>query len=88
MRTEQYIEQRLALMSDVEREHFKMVVLKIIKCYGSDADEAIVLLRDNGVGSILTINCDEMRVLEMLSEANELFVHLNTVDAPPKEAFN
>jgi hypothetical protein len=43
MADEQVIEARLALMSDEERTHFKMVIIELIKCYGPNAEQALIL---------------------------------------------
>jgi hypothetical protein len=34
------------------------------------------------------MNLDEMEAAEIMIEANDFFGFLNTIDAPPKEAFN
>jgi hypothetical protein len=83
------IEQRLAVMSDEEREHFKLVVLQLIKCYGDDADQAVMIIKSKGeMAGIVTMNADDMEAAELLLEANDFFGYLNMVGAPPKEAFN
>jgi hypothetical protein len=89
MDTEQNLEARLALMSDEEKQHFKMVILELIQCYGPDGKQAVILFHgSNKLGGIVTLNCDAMEAAELLLEANDFFGFLNTVDAPPKEAFN
>jgi len=89
MNEEQSMEARLALMSDEEKAHFKMVVIELIKCYGPDAKQAIILFHGSDkLGGILTLNCNEMEAAELMLEANDFFGFLNTIDAPPKEAFN
>ena len=86
---EQTLEARLALMSDEEKQHFKMVVLELIKCYGPDADQAVILFNGSDkLSGIVSLNCDEMEAAAMLLEANDFFGYLNTIGAPPKEAFN
>ena len=89
MDTEQNLEARLALMSDEEKQHFKMVVLELIKCYGPDADQAVILFNGSDkLGGIVTLNCNEMEAAELMLEANDFFGFLNVIGAPPKEAFN
>ena len=89
MGDEQNLEARLALMSDEEKAHFKVVVLELIKCYGPDPDQALILFNGSDkLGGIVSLNCNEMDAAELLLEANEFFGYLNTVGAPPKEAFN
>ena len=89
MELEQDIEKRLAMMDDDEKMHFKMAVLALISCYGPDANQAVLMVKTNGeLTALTTMNCDEMEAAEMLLEVNSFFGFLNTMDAPPKEAFN
>ena len=86
---EQTLEKRLAMMSDDEKQHFKMVVLSLISCYGPDANKAVLMVKiGEELSGLTTLNCDEMEASEMLLEINSFFGFLNTMDAPPKEAFN
>jgi hypothetical protein len=86
---EQTLEARLALMSDEEKQNFKMVVLELIKCYGPDGDQAVILFHGSDkLGGIVTLNCNEMEAAELMLEANDFFGFLNVIGAPPKEAFN
>jgi len=83
------IERRLELMNEEEREHFKMVVMQLIKCYGPDPDQAVLLIKTDGeMAGLITMNVDDMEAAELLLEANDFFGYLNMVGAPPKEAFN
>ena len=83
------IEQRLAVMTEEEREHFKMVVLQLVKCYGDDPDQAVLLIKSKGeMAGLITMNTDDMEAAELLLEANDFFGYLNMAGAPPKEAFN
>jgi hypothetical protein len=89
MADEQTLEARLALMNDEEKTHFKMVVLSLISCYGPDANKAVLMVKiGDKLSGLTTLNCDEMEASEMLLEINSFFGFLNTMDAPPKEAFN
>jgi len=40
------------------------------------------------MAGLITMNADDMEATELLLEANDFFGYLNTVGAPPKEAFN
>lgn len=89
MADEQIIEARLALMDDIEKAHFKLVIMELIKCYGPDPDQALILFNGSKkLGGIVSFNCDEMEAAALLLEANDFFGYLNTIGAPPKEAFN
>lgn len=86
---EQTLERRLAVMTEEEREHFKMVILQLVKCYGDDADQAVLLIKTKGeMAGIITMNADDMEAAELMLEANDFFGYLNMAGAPPKEAFN
>ena len=83
------LEQRLTTMTDEEQEHFKMVILQLVKCYGPDPDQAVLLIKSKGeMAGLITMNADDMEAAELLLEANDFFGYLNMVGAPPKEAFN
>ena len=89
MDTEQNLEARLALMSDEEKAHFKMVVLALIACYGPDAHKAVLMVKiGEELSGIVTLNCTEMEAAELMLEANDFYGFLNVIGAPPKEAFN
>jgi len=86
---EQNLEARLALMNDNEKQHFKTVILELVKCYGPNAHQALILFNGSDkLGGIVSLNCSEMDAAELLLEANDFFGYLNTIGAPPKEAFN
>ena len=83
------LEQRLRTMNEEEQEHFKLVVLQLVKCYGPDPDQAVLLIKTNGeMAGLITMNADDMEASELLLEANDFFGYLNMAGAPPKEAFN
>jgi hypothetical protein len=86
---EQALEGRLALMNDEERAHFKMVILQLVKCYGPDPDQAVLLIKSDGeMAGIITMNANDMDAADLMNEATDFFSHLNMAGAPPKEAFN
>ena len=83
------LEQRLTTMTDEEQEHFKLVVLQLVKCYGDDPDQAVLLIKSKGeMTGLITMNADDMEAASLLLEANDFFGYLNMAGAPPKEAFN
>jgi hypothetical protein len=90
MDQEQAIDALLKAMTDEEKQHFKTTVLKILTCYGEGANQAVLILKNANEGHIelSTMNTDEMEAASMMIEANDFFGFLNTIDAPPKEAFN
>ena len=83
------LEQRLRTMTEEEQEHFKMMILQLVKCYGPDPDQALLLIKSKGeMAGLITMNVDDMEAAELLLEANDFFGYLNMAGAPPKEAFN
>jgi hypothetical protein len=89
MKDKDTLEKQLTLMSDDEKVHFKMVILELVKCYGPDPEQALILFNGSKkLGGIVTLNCNEMEAAEMMLEANDFFGYLNVIGAPPKEAFN
>jgi hypothetical protein len=90
MDQEQAIDALLKVMSDDEKAHFKTTVLKILTCYGPKANQAVLLIKDVEAErlELATMNLDEMEAASLMTEANDFFGFLNTIDAPPKEAFN
>ena len=83
------LEQRLRTMTEEEQEHFKLVVLQLVKCYGPDPDQAVLLIKSKGeMAGLITMNVDDMEAASLLLEANDFFGYLNMAGAPPKEAFN
>lgn len=90
MDQEQAIDMLLKAMSDEEKQHFKTTVLRILTCYGPEANQAVIILKNLSEErlELATMNLDEMEAASMMIEANDFFGFLNTIDAPPKEAFN
>jgi hypothetical protein len=90
MDQEQAIDALLKAMTDDEKEHFKIAVFKILTCYGPNANQAVIILKNVGEErmELATMNLDEMEAASLMIEANDFFGFLNTIDAPPKEAFN
>lgn len=90
MDQEQAIDMLLEAMSDEEKAHFKTTVLKLLTCYGPNANQAVLIIRDVAEDrlDLATMNLDEMEAAEIMIEANDFFGFLNIIGAPPKEAFN
>jgi hypothetical protein len=88
--TQEELEHRVASMTDNEQAHFKMLVQRLVMCYGSDAAQGIVVIgnADENTAGVITVNCDEMEASKLMIAANDFFGFLNLIDAPPKENFN
>jgi hypothetical protein len=74
--TEEELERRVEAMSDEEQHHFRLLIHKIVMCYGQ------------GKARVVTLNCNEMEASQLMLAANDFFGFLNVLDAPPKEKFN
>ena len=88
--TQEELEHRVATMTDDEQAHFKLLVQRLVMCYGKDAAQGIVVIGNatKNVAGVITVNCDEMEASKLMIAANDFFGFLNTIDAPPKENFN
>jgi hypothetical protein len=88
--TQKELEQRVAAMSDEEQEHFKLLIHKLVMCYGEGQAQGVVILgrAEDQMAGVVTLNCDEMEASQLMLAANDFFGFLNLVDAPPKEQFN
>lgn len=88
--TQEELEQRVAAMSDEEQAHFKLLIHKLVMCYGEGQAQGVVIIgrAEDAFAGVVTLNCDEMEASQLMLAANDFFGFLNLVDAPPKEEFN
>ena len=84
------LEQRVSQMSDEEQAHFKLLIHKLVMCYGTGKAQAVVIIgrAEDAFAGVVTLNCDEMEASQLMLAANDFFGFLNVLDAPPKENFN
>jgi hypothetical protein len=90
MMTQAELERRVAAMSDEEQAHFKLLIHKLVMCYGEGSNQAVVIVgrAEDHMAGVVTLNCDEMEASQLMLAANDFFGFLNTLGAPPKENFN
>ena len=88
--TQAELEQRINKMSDEEQAHFKLLIHKLVMCYGEGKAQAVVIIgrAEDEFAGVVTLNCDEMEASQLMLAANDFFGFLNVLDAPPKENFN
>ena len=88
--TQAELEARVEAMSDEEQAHFRLLIMKLVLCYGESPLQAVVVMgsAQRQVAGVLTVNADEMDAAQLMQAASSFFVHINTEDAPPKEMFN
>jgi hypothetical protein len=87
---EEEIERRVAAMSEEQRNHLRALIYEFVKCYEDEGkDSAVIILgTPTSVDNLITVNCNHMEAMQLMLTANDIFGHLNTRGAPPKEKFN
>jgi hypothetical protein len=88
--TEEELERRVEAMSDEEQHHFRLLIHKIVMCYGEGKAQGVFIIgrAEDQVAGVVTLNCNEMEASQLMLAANDFFGFLNVLDAPPKESFN
>ena len=88
--TEEELEQRVEAMSDEEQHHFRLLIHKIVMCYGQGKAQGVFIIgrAEDNVAGVVTLNCNEMEASQLMLAANDFFGFLNVLGAPPKENFN
>ena len=88
--TEEELERRVEAMSDEEQHHFRLLIHKIVMCYGEGKAQGVFIIgrAEDQVAGVVTLNCNEMEASQLMLAANDFFGFLNTLGAPPKENFN
>jgi hypothetical protein len=84
------LHRRVEAMSDDEQEHFKLLIHKLVMCYGEGKAQGVVIIgrAEDQLAGVVTLNCNEMEASQLMLAANDFFGFLNLLDAPPKENFN
>ena len=88
--SEAELHRRVQAMSDDEQAHFKLLIHKLVMCYGEGKAQGIVIVgrAEDQLAGVVTLNCNEMEASQLMLAANDFFGFLNLLDAPPKENFN
>jgi len=88
--TEEELERRVEAMSDEEQHHFRLLIHKIVMCYGEGKAQGVVIIgrAEDQMAGVVTLNCNEMEASQLMLAANDFFGFLNVLNAPPKENFN
>jgi len=88
--TEEELERRVEAMSDEEQHHFRLLIHKLVMCYGDGKAQGVVIIgrAEDQMAGVVTLNCNEMEASQLMLAANDFFGFLNLLDAPPKEEFN
>ena len=87
---EEELERRVEAMSDEEQHHFRLLIHKLVMCYGEGKAQGVVIIgrAEDQMAGVITLNCNEMEASQLMLAANDFFGFLNVLDAPPKENFN
>ena len=87
---EEELERRVEAMSDEEQHHFRLLIHKLVMCYGDGKAQAVFIIgrAEDQMAGVVTLNCNEMEASQLMLAANDFFGFLNLLDAPPKEEFN
>jgi hypothetical protein len=88
--SEAELHRRVTAMSDEEQAHFKLLIHKLVMCYGEGKAQGVVIVgrAEDQMAGVVTLNCNEMEASQLMLAANDFFGFLNLMDAPPKENFN
>jgi hypothetical protein len=88
--TDDELHRRVEAMSDDEQEHFRLLIHKLVMCYGVGKAQGVVIIgrAEDKLAGVVTLNCNEMEASQLMLAANDFFGFLNVLDAPPKENFN
>ena len=88
--TEEELERRVEAMSEEEQHHFRLLIHKLVMCYGEGKAQGVFIIgrAEDQVAGVVTLNCNEMEASQLMLAANDFFGFLNVLGAPPKENFN
>jgi len=88
--SEAELHRRVTAMSDAEQAHFKLLIHKLVMCYGEGKAQGVVIVgrAQDQLAGVVTLNCNEMEASQLMLAANDFFGFLNVLGAPPKENFN
>ena len=84
------MEAALAKMDEGQREHLRVVISELIRCYIDDKCHGLVLISgdDDPFFKMIAVNSTDMETYETMRRADE-YVGLHVMrGAPPKEQFN
>jgi len=82
---------RVAGMTEEDRQHFRMVLTLVLRCYGEGSENHALLIHshpDSPAAELMSINCNDMEAADLLNIVSDYMNFVNTMDAPPKENFN
>ena len=81
---------KLEALSEDARNHFKLVLLKLVECYIDDNTHGVLLVSKEGESqmTLVAINANEMDAADLLAQAGTFLTEVNTVGMPDKGMLN
>lgn len=75
---------KIDTLSQPARDHFRLVLLKLIDCYTDDETHGVLVMHKDGQTGyqIVAINADEMTAAGLLHEACGALAEVNSYDKP------
>ena len=60
--SEAELHRRVTAMSDEEQAHFKLLIHKLVMCYGEGKAQGVVIIgrAEDAFAGVVTLNCNEM----------------------------
>ena len=91
--TEKDMEKALEIMTPDQRDHLKLVISELVRCYVNEDVHGLLLIgkSEHTVASpmkIMSINATDMEAATLMATASEFINYSVMEDAPPKEHFN
>lgn len=91
--TPEDMEKALDKMSEDQRDHLKLVISELVRCYINEDVHGLLLIgkAEHSLANplkILSINATDMEAATLMVTANEFINYSVLEDAPPKEQFN
>lgn len=91
--TEKDMEKALEIMTPDQRDHLKLVISELVRCYVNEDVHGLLLIgkSEQTIASpmkIMSINATDMEAATLMATASEFINYSVMEDAPPKEQFN
>lgn len=84
------MEAALVKMDESQREHLRLVITELIRCYVDEKYHGMVLVsgEDDPFFKMIAVNSTDMEAYELMRRADNYIAMHVMQDAPPKEQFN
>lgn len=84
------MEKALESMDEEQRDHLRIAISELVRCYTDDTRHGIIILTADGETTckLIAVNTTDMDAADMLHAADQHIHYRVLSDAPPKEQFN